>query len=206
MRDDAGKLDRLWRVLKELRLYSIEGESLKVFTQTTLDDSLCSSKMGPELAISLRWAPEILWTTGQSQHAAKGSHSYFCSSIYSSAESNYSSHIKRRKLYSGSNIARLHYNQWTAWSPRHMLPHNIVLIQKDSWWHMISERPAKHRPQAHGKIIQGFITKPLFVFCQLLHIPFPFAKQFLLVLIMPNKNDLKFQTMEQKLSLYQIGM
>lgn len=53
MRDDAGKLDRQGRVSKELRLYSIEERgSLKAFKQTILDNSLCSSRMGPGLATS----------------------------------------------------------------------------------------------------------------------------------------------------------
>lgn len=42
------------------------------------------------------------------------------------------------------------------------------------------------------RLPRASLRKPLFLFCQPLHIPFPFSTQFPLVLIMPSKNDLQF--------------
>lgn len=132
VRDDAGMLDRLWRVLKELRLYSIEeGESWRLSSRihwTTLcapaeqaQDWQPLSQIGTRSSLENRTEPAL---------QPRGWHSYFCSSKYSTAESKYSSHMKRRKLYSGSNIAKLHYNKSAAWCPKQMLPHNIAWFRK----------------------------------------------------------------------------
>lgn len=88
---------------------------LKAFEQNTLDDSLCSSRTGPGLATSLSDRHQkFSGEQNRASTAAKGMTFLFCSSKYSTAESNYSSHMKGRKLHSGSNIAKLHYNKLAA--------------------------------------------------------------------------------------------